>query len=178
MPYGGAVKQAYTSFNGCKTGSTGKTISSNFCQLGNKCRLVSFPAIGAENSHLPESPYTGIPTNILFFDRSGPTKAVWYYEQPLPDGKKNYTKTAPIQFEEFDDCIKWWPKRKQTDQAWKVPAADLLANGCNLDRKNPSAKEDITHLPPGQLAASILQKEHRIAEIMGNIQELLAKHGK
>jgi len=124
------------------------------------------------------APYTGIPTNILFFDRSGPTKAVWYYEQPLPDGKKNYTKTAPIQFEEFDDCIKWWPKRKQTDQAWKVPAADLLANGCNLDRKNPSAKEDITHLPPGQLAASILQKEHRIAEIMGNIQELLAKHGK
>jgi type I restriction enzyme M protein len=28
------------------------------------------------------APYTGIPTNILFFDRSGPTKEVWYYEQP------------------------------------------------------------------------------------------------
>jgi type I restriction-modification system DNA methylase subunit len=31
------------------------------------------------------APYTPIPTNILFFDRSGPTKDVWYYEQPLPE---------------------------------------------------------------------------------------------
>ena len=31
------------------------------------------------------APYTGIQTNILFFDRSGPTKEVWYYEHPLPE---------------------------------------------------------------------------------------------
>ena len=126
------------------------------------------------------APYTGISTNILFFDRSGPSREVWYYEQPLPEGRKNYTKTAPIQFEEFADCIKWWDqpgpgsKRKENGQAWKVPAAELLANGCNLDRKNPRAKEDITHLPPSQLAADILKKEQRITEIMGNIQKLLA----
>ncbi|HVM47122.1 MAG TPA: class I SAM-dependent DNA methyltransferase, partial [Candidatus Acidoferrum sp.] len=124
------------------------------------------------------APYTSIPTNILFFDRSGPTKHVWYYEQPLPEGKKNYTKTAPIQFEEFAPVVAWWSKRKETDQAWRVPVSELLAAGCNLDRKNPRAKEDITHLPPEQLAASILQKEQRIAEIMANIQSLLEKHGK
>ncbi len=121
------------------------------------------------------APYTGIPTNILFFDRSGPTKQVWYYEQPLPEGRKNYTKTAPIQFEEFAPLVAWWNKREENDQAWKVPAAELLANGCNLDRKNPSGKEDIKHLPPGQLAADILKKEQRIAEIMGNVQRLLEK---
>jgi type I restriction enzyme M protein len=120
------------------------------------------------------APYTSIPTNILFFDRSGPTKAVWYYEQPLPEGRKNYTKTAPIQFEEFAP-VAWWTKRKENDQAWKVPAAELLVAGCNLDRKNPRAKEDITHLPPEQLAASIIEKEQRIAEIMGNIKRLLAQ---
>ena len=120
------------------------------------------------------SPYTGIPTNILFFDRSGPTKHVWYYEHPLPEGRKNYTKTQPIQFEEFADCLKWWGKRKENERAWKVPAAELLKNGCNLDRKNPSAKDDITHLPPEQLAASILKKEQRIAEIVKGIQKLLA----
>jgi type I restriction enzyme M protein len=86
------------------------------------------------------APYTGIPTNLLFFDRSGPTREVWYYEQPLPEGRKNYTKTAPIQFEEFAPLVAWWNKRKETDNAWKVPAAELLANGCNLDRKNPRAK--------------------------------------
>jgi type I restriction enzyme M protein len=121
------------------------------------------------------APYTGIPTNLLFFDRSGPTREVWYYEQPLPEGRKNYTKTAPIQFEEFAPLVSWWNKRKETDNAWKLPAAELLANGCNLDRKNPRAKEDITHLPAAQLAADILKKEQRIAEIMGSIQKLLAK---
>lgn len=123
------------------------------------------------------APYTGIPTNLLFFDRAGPTQDVWYYEQPLPQGRKNYTKTQPIQFEEFRDCLAWWGKREEHERAWKVPAAELLANGCNLDRKNPSAKEDVTHLPPEELAASILDKERRIAEIVGKIQTLLAKSG-
>ena len=63
--------------------------------------------------------------------------------------------------------------RAANEQAWKVPAEDLLATGCNLDRKNPRAKEDIAHLPPEQLAAGILEKEHRIAEIMKTIQKLL-----
>ena len=106
---------------------------------------------------------------------------MWFYEHPLPEGRKNYTKTAPIQFEEFAPLIAWWgragqtTRRKANDRAWKVPAKEILASGCNLDRKNPSAKDDITHLPPEQLAASILEKERRIAEIMGNIRKLLAK---
>jgi type I restriction enzyme M protein len=123
------------------------------------------------------APYTSIPTNLLFFDRSGPTKHVWYYEQPLPEGRKNYTKTAPIQFEEFADCLAWWPakKRVENDRAWKVPAADLLANGCNLDVKNPRGKEDLAHLPPEQLVEDILAKELRIAEILREIQGVLEK---
>ncbi len=122
------------------------------------------------------APYTGIPTNLLFFDRSGPTKEVWYYEHPLPEGRKNYTKTAPIQFEEFAPCQAWWSHRDENDRAWKVPVAELIANNCNLDRKNPNAATDITHLPPEELVASILHKEQRIAEIMGNIRDLLVKH--
>ena len=128
------------------------------------------------------APYTSIPTNILFFDRSGPTHDVWYYEQPLSEGRKNYTKTAPIRFEEFAECVKWWDqsgrgtKRKESDRAWKVRAVELITNGCNLDRKNPRAKEDITHLPPEQLATDILKKEQRIAEIVSNIRKLLSSH--
>jgi type I restriction enzyme M protein len=119
------------------------------------------------------APYTGIPTNLLFFERSGPTKEVWYYEQPLPEGRKNYTKTAPIQFEEFADCLKWWNKREENDQAWRVPVSELLANNCNLDRKNLRAKEDATHLAPEQLLTSIASKEQRIADITHAIRDLL-----
>src|SRR5438876_5194356 len=72
------------------------------------------------------APYTSIPTNILFFDRSGPAREVWYYEQPLPEGRKTYTKTQPLRFEEFADCMQWWNKREENERAWKVPAAELL----------------------------------------------------
>jgi len=64
------------------------------------------------------APYTSIPTNLLFFDRTGPTETIWYYEQPLPEGRKNYTKTKPIQIEEFADCIEWWTHREEIDRAW------------------------------------------------------------
>lgn len=122
------------------------------------------------------APYTGIPTNILFFDRSGPTTDVWYYEHPLPEGRKNYTKTAPIQFEEFRACIDWWGNRVENDRAWKIPAADLLAMHCNLDRKNPRSKTDVKHLPPAELAASILDKEAKITNLLTSIRSRLAAY--
>ena len=37
----------------------------------------------------------------------------------------------------------------------------------------PRGKDDITHLPPEQLAASILAKECRIAEMVAGIQKRL-----
>jgi type I restriction enzyme M protein len=121
------------------------------------------------------APYTPIPTNLLFFDRAGPTNDVWYYEHPLPEGRKNYSKTTPIQFDEFAPCIAWWQKREENERAWKVRASELLESGCNLDRKNPHQKAGIEHLPPERLAAGILDKEQRIIEIIGRIQDLLAE---
>lgn len=62
----------------------------------------------------------------------------------------------------------------------KVSAKDVLAYGAdgalqsvNLDAKNPRGKEDVTHLPPEQLAESILAKEQRIAEIVTKIKGML-----
>jgi type I restriction enzyme M protein len=121
------------------------------------------------------SPYTPIPTNILCFDRSGPTKDVWYYEHPLPEGRKNYTKTQPIQFSEFAPCVDWWARRKENDQAWIVSADDLVASGCNLDRKNPRGKVEFEHLPADRLVADILEKELRISQLMKEIKSVLEK---
>ena len=119
------------------------------------------------------APYTGIPTNILFFDRSGPTKEVWYYEHPLPEGRKNYSKTAPIQFEEFAPCTNWWKKRQENERAWRVSANDLLVDGCNLDRKNPRAKLDVSHMTPDDLVANIIDKERQITETVEKIRQLM-----
>jgi type I restriction enzyme M protein len=69
----------------------------------------------------------------------------------------------------------WWGKREENERAWKILAAELLENNCNLDRKNPRSKVDITHLPPEQLAESILKKEQRVAAIMAEIKTALVQ---
>lgn len=119
------------------------------------------------------SPYTSIPTNILVFDRSGPTADVWYYEHPLPEGKKNYTKTNPIQFEEFAPCIAWWKKRTANDHAWKVRASEIADHNYNLDQKNPSSLQTLEHMPPRELLDTLAEKEKRILELVLEMQKAL-----
>jgi type I restriction enzyme M protein len=129
------------------------------------------------------APYTNIPTNLLFFEacehnaalegEETCTKEVWYYELPLPKGRSNYSKTKPLQYEEFAECIAWWDNRIENEQAWKVSVEQLLANDCNLDVKNPNSKRDFEYLPPEQLAKSIIDKERRVLEIMEKIERML-----
>ena len=126
------------------------------------------------------APYTGIPTNLLFFDRSHPTKEIWFYEIPLPEGRKNYTKTKPMTLEEFSNCISWFhpiAERQENEYAWKVDVKDVLkydAEGkvvsADLDIKNPNSAEALVHLPPAEIANSIIHKEQRILELIREIQ--------
>lgn len=74
------------------------------------------------------APYTDIQANLMFFERGGPTDTIWYYELPLPAGRKKYSKTAPIQFDEFDSALAWWTSREESPQAWRVDFAVKRAN--------------------------------------------------
>ena len=93
---------------------------------------------------LPNSvfqPYASVATNLLFFTKGDPAKEIWYWEHKLPEGVKAYSKTKPIQKGEFESLAKWWNKRKESEQAWKVKIKDLEANGFSLDIKNPHVAE-------------------------------------
>ncbi len=120
------------------------------------------------------SPYTLIPTNILFFER-GRTTDVWFYEHPLPEGRKNYTKTKPLRYEEFTDCEAWWGGRErdgraETSQAWKVPIAEIADNGYNLDLHNPTRPDDLAHRPPAELLAELIDTEQQILDLLQSLQ--------
>jgi type I restriction enzyme M protein len=119
------------------------------------------------------APYTSIPTNVLFFDRSAPTREVWYYEHPLPAGRKTYTKTQPLQFEEFGPCVKWWGQREENEFAWKVPVNVLIEANANLDQKNPRRKPDLEHLPPDELVNGLIEQQTQIIAVLKNIAEAL-----
>ncbi|MBI5759171.1 MAG: SAM-dependent DNA methyltransferase [Planctomycetales bacterium] len=95
---------------------------------------------------------SGVKTNLLFFTKGEPTKEIWFYEHPYPPGAKSYNKTKPIRIEEFDLEKKWWQKRKETEQAWKVPVEQVQAAGYNLDIKNPH-DTSVAHTDPDELLA-------------------------
>ena len=88
------------------------------------------------------APYTSISTNILFFDKSGPTQETWYYEHQVGYGTKTYSKTKPIRHNDFKNEREWWNNREENDVAWKVSMDDIIANNFNLDFKNPAKAQE------------------------------------
>jgi type I restriction enzyme M protein len=118
------------------------------------------------------APYTGIKTNLLFFTKGEPTKEIWYYEHPYPDGVKSYNKTKPIQLAEFEPERKWWKKRAETPQAWRVPLADIAARGYNLDVKNPHTVDD-AHRDPAELLAEYQKAQAAAAEVREKLRREL-----
>lgn len=88
--------------------------------------------------HSVFAPYTGITTNILFFDKTEPTKEVWFYRMDMPEGYKNFSKTKPIKLEHFSPVLEWWEDRKEInvdgfDKAKKYSVQEIEALGYNLD---------------------------------------------
>lgn len=124
------------------------------------------------------APYTGIETNLLFFEKDEPTKEVWYYELPLPPDRQEmgtpcYTKTRPLQYEEFEPLQKWWNQREENKYAWRVPVEVFVKNEYNLDVKNPTSQEKDKVLPPEQLVNEVLEKEQRIIRLIEEIKQAL-----
>ena len=134
---------------------------------------------------LPEgvfAPYTNIPTNILFFDTSRATGDIWFYEQPQPEGRKKYSKTAPLALEELRPCLDWWSDREENQQAWKVNGPDVIevdddgrVVACNLDLKNPNAAGVIDHRSPLEIVESIAKRERQILEIVDDLKRTVSE---
>lgn len=126
------------------------------------------------------NPYTGIKTNLLFFTKGKPTKHIWYYEHPYPDGVKNYNKTRPMRFEEFAAEITWWGNEKddfksrlENQYAWKVPVEEIVKRNYNLDISNPHVGEQISH-DPDLLLANYKAEQQRIGDLRNQLKAILA----
>jgi type I restriction enzyme M protein len=118
----------------------------------------------------------GPKTNLLFFDRTGPTKEIWYYEHVPPEGKK-YTKANPITDEDLKDCYEKWKRREISENSWVVPVEEIVKRGYDLTAKNPNRREEAEYKSPEELIASVIEKERAILEIAEEIQNLLNSYG-
>lgn len=99
------------------------------------------------------SPYTSITTNILFFERSGPTRETWFYRLDMPEGYKHFSKTKPRKPEHFAPAKEWWANHRELTEdgfakAQKFTLRELSETlGYNLDQCGyPHAEEEILHL--------------------------------
>lgn len=119
------------------------------------------------------NPYTGIKTNVLFFQKGTPTTHIWYYEHPYPPNVKSYNKTRPMHIDEFDTEKAWWHNREETAQAWRVDVEQIRANNYNLDISNPNAPTD-THRPPQQLLAEYQAAQAALTQTQNALRDALA----
>ena len=105
--------------------------------------------------HSVFAPYTSITTNILFFDKTKPTKEIWFYRLDMPENYKNFSKTKPMKLEHFEPAIEWNKDKKEInldgfDKAKKYSIDEIISLNYNMDLCGyPHEEEEI--LPPKKL---------------------------
>lgn len=119
--------------------------------------------------------YANITTNILFFEKGRKTEGIWYYQVPLPEGYKSFSKTKPFKAEHLDDCRQWWHSREtENPNAWYVSFDQIYKRNYDLDVKNPNAKADpASEMTLAEILDEMSHESQTIAENLSKIKELL-----
>ena len=115
------------------------------------------------------SPYAGVNTNLVFFEKGKPTEEIWYYQMQLPEGMRQYTKGRPITHPEFEPVKKWWQKRTEDENTWKVSIEQIRERGYNLDFKNPHFNGMDRQLTVEEIKGKIFNLEASIQAIIKDL---------
>lgn len=113
-------------------------------------------------------PYSGVKTNVIFFDRRGSTSDIFYYEVNPP---YKLTKNKPIQYEHFKEFLDVWQEQKLTDNSWIVHVNDI--KDYDISAKNPNRVETIEHKLPLELVENIKDNNKEINDLMDEIEMIL-----
>ncbi|MBU0676179.1 MAG: type I restriction-modification system subunit M [Proteobacteria bacterium] len=116
-------------------------------------------------------PYSGVKTNVLFFERSGGTTATWFYEC---EPEQKLTKNKPLNDTHLAEFVALYSKRTTSDHSWTV-SIDKLKKDYDLSAKNPAKQNDVEHLPPRKILELIQEKETAVTNLLGEIDELLGE---
>ena len=120
------------------------------------------------------APYTSITTNILFFDKTEATKEIWYYDVPLPEGYRSFSKTKPFKAIHLDGVRKWWNDRNKEDlNSYKVTIDEVRAKEFNLDFKNPNKLVEEKEYTLDELLTTMEVKSRNIVSLVDKIREAL-----
>lgn len=116
-------------------------------------------------------PYSGVKTNVIFFERSGGTTETWFYEC---EPEQKLTKNKPLNDGHLAEFVELYAQRATTDHSWTVPV-EKLKEDYDLSAKNPAKQTDVEHLPPRKILELIQEKETAVTHLLGEIDELLGE---
>lgn len=131
--------------------------------------------------HSVFAPYTGIHTNILFFDKTKKTEETWFYRLDMPEGYKNFSKTKPMRNDHFNPVREWWKNRKEILEGnfykSKSFTPDELASlnynfdQCGFPKEEEEILEPLELIQNYQQERDILNK--KIDTVLAEILEIL-----
>lgn len=131
------------------------------------------------------APYTSIATNLLFFDKTGPTEETWFYRMDLPKGYKAFSKTKPVELKHFDSVIKWWNNRveikdEKNDESftetWKskrYTIEEIIKLKYDLDQCSFPVKEEIILSPKETMDNFISKRELLEKQLDEKLNEII-----
>ena len=113
-------------------------------------------------------PYSWVKTNIIFFDREGSTKDIWYYEIDL--GRK-ITKNKPITYDEIKHIPELLQKREVWPNSWIVNAWDI--KDYDLSAKNPNKAKEADIRSPNEIFEELQSNDQTINQLIWELKEIL-----
>jgi len=134
------------------------------------------------------APYSDVKTALIFFEKPGPTKEIWYYELPLPEGLKKFSKGNPIKDEHFAEARTLWKAwdnyRKGlgpreaclSERSWIVPIEEIKSKGYDLSARNPNRKDEFYLPSPMEVLSEIMEREREILNIIEELDQLLSNN--
>lgn len=121
------------------------------------------------------APYTPIKTNILFFEKTGKTDKINYYEVPLPEGMKNgFSKTRPFMNNHIADAKEWMlDQNVNNPNAYSISIEEIEIHNFNLDIHNPlNVKIEETYTLD-ELLNHLDSKTNEIHTLIGELNNVL-----
>ena len=113
-------------------------------------------------------PYSGVKTNIIFFEKTTPTQEIWYYEV---DQGHTLTKNKPITSEELADFITSYPDKSTGENSRVVAVEDI--KDYDLSAKNPAKIKEIIHRAPAEILADIASTNEKIIKQSDTLRDIV-----
>jgi type I restriction enzyme M protein len=119
---------------------------------------------------------------VIFFERpeqpppngKTATDSVWFYEL-TNDGFELRQTRKPIEGSQIPDFLSKQKNRGVSKNSWMVSFSELAKQGYDLSAKNPNREDKYKHRPALELVQSLITKEKRILELLGELEEILER---